>query len=164
MDPHSSEVNAVQNQAPPPFTEISRALCSLYTWCRSIPAIRTGKQISGEITPTSHSSLCKEKTHTHTQLLHFKIAYPLHSPWVSHTSITTHTPGARIRALHVPGEHLQAFYGRAAAGWNEPSFLSEMATPEHILYFDLDIYLASGSQWTSVHAIRTVTFFGHLVS
>lgn len=97
---------------------------SLISWCKSVPAIRSGCDHDGSAIPSSHTSM-----------------------------------DGCTKALHVDDSMLNAFYLHAAKGWHEATFLSELGSPVHILFFDLDLYVAGNSQWREEDTVRTVRFF-----
>lgn len=47
--------------------------------------------------------------------------------------------------------------------WRQATFLSEVAGPRHILFFDLDIYITGDSEWTNESALATVVFFLNVI-
>ena len=61
-------------------------------------------------------------------------------------------------------DSLLGFYKKAATSWHEPTFLSEIAaTPSHILFFDLDIYITGDSVWTAESTHSTVVYFLNII-
>jgi hypothetical protein len=78
---------------------------------------------------------------------------------VSHNAIC-----ARMKSIHVSDSNLSAFYHAASQYCTDPTFLSEIATPEHILFFDLDIYISADDIWTNENSISTVSFFASKVA
>lgn len=65
---------------------------------------------------------------------------------------------SRVAAFHVETDMIGAFHAKAARSWHEATFLSEIGVAEHILFFDLDIYMADDTVWTMQHTIDTVAF------
>ena len=71
---------------------------------------------------------------------------------ISHTSMI----GGKFHTNYIT---LSGFYSAASVGWLQPTFISEVAVDNHILFFDLDIYVTTDTVWTSQHTLRTVLFF-----
>lgn len=59
---------------------------------------------------------------------------------------------------HVEEDMLGSLYKKAATWWDQPTFLSELGVDQHILFFDLDIYISCDTKWT-VERSRAVSLF-----